>query len=65
MSSATFAAWVADSGKVTRDTLDTCVVEIRNDTVSKSYSVDMVRGVVVGSIISEPAGYVFHKYFYD
>jgi hypothetical protein len=64
MSSATFASW-ADSGKVTRDTLDTCVVEIRNDTVAKTYSVDMVRGVVIGSIISEPSGYVMHKYFYE
>jgi hypothetical protein len=63
MSSMVPASW-ADSGKVTRDTLDTCIVQIGNDSVTKLYSVDMVRGVVIGFMTYGVAGSAEHQYFY-
>lgn len=63
MSPLTAAAWT-DSGKITWDTLDTCVVEISNDSVTKVYSVDMVRGVVIGFMIWGLAGSAQHQYFW-
>jgi hypothetical protein len=63
MSSATFASW-ADSGIVTRDTLDTCVVEIPDSGIMRTYSIDMLRGVVIGFIVSGGPDFAQHQYFY-
>jgi len=63
MSSLTAASW-ADSGKVTRDTLDTCIVEIPNNGITRVYSIDMQHGVVIGFLIYGGSESAQHQYFY-
>jgi hypothetical protein len=64
MSPLTAAAW-ADSGKVIRDTLDTCVVDLSISSVTRIYSVDMRRGVVIGFMkYGDTTGTAEHQYFY-
>ena len=75
MSSLITASW-ADKGTITRDTLDTCVVEIQDtivtvqDTVEletivwTTYSIDMQRGVVIGFVTYGGPGSAQHQYIY-
>jgi hypothetical protein len=63
MSSLTADSW-ADSGKVVWDTLDTCVVEIPNNGITKSYSIDMQSGLVIRFNVYGGPESAQHQYFY-
>jgi hypothetical protein len=63
MSALTAASW-ADSGKITRDTLDTCVVEVQDNGITRIFSIDMLRGVVIGFMIYGGTESAQHQYFW-
>jgi hypothetical protein len=63
MSPLTAASW-ADSGKITRDSLDTCVVEVLDSGITRIFSIDMLRGVVIGFLIYGGTESAQHQYFW-
>jgi hypothetical protein len=66
ISAKTIAAWADSAATVTRDSLDTCVVQVPNNGDTLLYSVDMARGVIVGLYWygAWSGYYITHQYFY-
>ena len=65
MSSLTVASW-ANGGTIKRDLLDTCLVEVRKNGYSFTYSIDMQKGLIIASIARTPdsSGSSSHLYVY-
>jgi hypothetical protein len=64
MSSKIMATW-PDSATISRDTLDTCVVQVADNGTYRTYSIDMVTGTIIGFYISGSLGTTMHMYFYS
>ena len=64
MSSGIMATWL-DSGAITRDSLDTCVVQVSgSDGYYNIYSIDMATGTIIAAYLNSVLGAVSHLYFY-
>jgi hypothetical protein len=53
LSSLTYASW-ADSGKIVRNSSDTCVVIVNKNGLTFQYTIDMMAGLVVATRDSSP-----------
>jgi hypothetical protein len=64
MSAKTIASWADSTTIITRDTLDTCIIEVIKNGDYYFYMVDMQRGLIISFTLSSIVGSATQQYLY-